>query len=345
MDKDIARIETRFTRAYSVNHPIACAGLAFSGSNAALPIAVSEGGGIGAFGVGILPAEYLERVVADIRRGTGKPFNINFITLFVAESHIEACVQLRPDIVSFHWGHPPRDWVRKLHSVGIKVWEQIGSADAAKLALDDGVDLLVAQGAEAGGHNFGTLPTFVGLPAIVDVADGAMVLAAGGIADGRGLAAALALGADGVWVGTRFAATREANVPPPYYDAMVTARGEDTVLSSIFGRENPRFNPMRLLRNRLVAEYEGREEDAPVDLESQPVVGNIQVYDLTITAKKFSTLVPTSRTEGDFESMPLLMGQGVGMVTDIPGAQEVLERMINQALKTMRKMHLGIVNE
>ncbi|MFF2122528.1 nitronate monooxygenase [Kitasatospora sp. NPDC058184] len=115
---------------------------------------------------------------------------------------------------------------------------QVGSADAAERAVDDGVEVVVAQGWEAGGHTYGGLPTIVGVPAVVDaVGDRALVLAAGGITDGRQVAAALCLGADGVWVGTRLVASREAQVHPEHHRRLVAALGEDTVRTGIFGPE------------------------------------------------------------------------------------------------------------
>jgi NAD(P)H-dependent flavin oxidoreductase YrpB (nitropropane dioxygenase family) len=113
-------------------------------------------------------------------------------------------------VVSFHWEHPPRSWIDRLHAAGVQVFEQVGSVDGARRAVDDGVDVVVAQGREAGGHNFATLPTFVLVPAVVDAVAPALVLAAGGVTDGRGLAAALMLGADGAWVGTRLVASVES---------------------------------------------------------------------------------------------------------------------------------------
>jgi NAD(P)H-dependent flavin oxidoreductase YrpB (nitropropane dioxygenase family) len=113
-------------------------------------------------------------------------------------------------VVSFHWGHPPQEYVARLHDAGIKVWEQVGSVDAAKESVDSGIDLIIAQGSEAGGHNYGSLPTFVLVPSILEAIAPTSVLAAGGVATGRQLAAALVLGADGVSIGTRFVASQEA---------------------------------------------------------------------------------------------------------------------------------------
>ncbi|WP_223190446.1 nitronate monooxygenase [Nonomuraea terrae] len=180
---------------------------------------------------------------------------VNLITFFGTAEQIAVCAEERVPIVSFHWGHPPADWLKPLHEAGVSVWEQIGSADAARLAVDDGAEAVIAQGWEAGGHNYGGLPTMVNVPAIADaVGERAMVLAAGGITDGRQVAAALSLGADGVWVGTRMVASREARAHPEHHRRLLAATGDSSVLTSIFGPEFPQFNPMRLRRNRVVSE-------------------------------------------------------------------------------------------
>jgi NAD(P)H-dependent flavin oxidoreductase YrpB (nitropropane dioxygenase family) len=136
-------------------------------------------------------------------------------------------------IVSFHWGHPSPDHINLLRNAGVSIWEQIGSVDAAKRAVGNGIEVVVAQGWDAGGHNYGGLPTLALVPTVVDAVAPSLVLAAGGIADGRGAAAALALGADGVWVGSRMVATRESAVHPEHKRRIVAASGEQTVRSSI----------------------------------------------------------------------------------------------------------------
>src|SRR5438445_729673 len=140
-------------------------------------------------------------------------------------------------------GHPGIS--DKMGSISTRMTERVGGVEAAKKAVGDGVEVIVAQGWEAGGHNYGGLPSMVLVPEILDAVSPALVLASGGIVDGRGVAAALALGADGVWVGTRLVATREAAVHSEHKRRLVEGKGEQTVRSSIFGPERPHFNPMR----------------------------------------------------------------------------------------------------
>jgi enoyl-[acyl-carrier protein] reductase II len=310
-------LHTRFTEAYGLSTPIAQAGMAFVGMTPDLAVAVSNAGALGSLGVGLLPAPVLTQVIAGIRAGTTGPFHVNFITVFTSQDQIDAVCEAAVVAVSFHWGHPARAWIDQLHGAGIKVFEQVGSVSAAKQAVDDGVDVVVAQGLEAGGHNFATLPTFALVPLVVDAVAPALVLAAGGIADGRGLAAALMLGADGAWIGTRLVATDESQAHDEYKARLIAAQATDTVRTSLFGPETPDFNPMRVLRNRVVAE-------APADGE-RPVIGETVLGRERVELRRFTNLVPMrGATTGDFEEMPLLAGQGVGMVDAVKSAASVI---------------------
>ena len=210
----MGNIVTRFTERFGCKHPFACAGMAFAGMTPDLAIAVCRGGGVGAIGVGFTPADPLRAMIHEVRKHTTAPFNINFITIFDNDAQIRVCAEERVPIVSFHWGHPSTEHIKLLRDAGVSIWEQIGSVDAARAALGDGIEVVVAQGWEAGGHNYGGLPTLALVPTIVDAVAPALVLAAGGIADGRGAAAALALGADGVWVGLLHLWSRMAALQP-----------------------------------------------------------------------------------------------------------------------------------
>src|SRR3954468_14314197 len=204
-------LQTRLTRRYAVDVPIVQAGMAFV-AGPRLAIAVCRAGGIGALGVGLMPPPAFVPAVMAIREAVGKAaFHANLLTPFVTDEVIAAMCDAPPPIVSFHWGHPQRRWIDRLTAAGCSVWEKIGGVEAARRAAGDGIELVIAQGSEAGGHNYGSLPTFALVPEVVDAIGATLVLAAGGVSDGRGLAAALALGADGVSVGTRMVATAEAD--------------------------------------------------------------------------------------------------------------------------------------
>ena len=332
-------LRTRFTEAFGLTTPIAQAGMAFVGMTPDLAVAVSNAGALGSLGVGLMPAPALAQTVAAIRAGTGRPFNVNFITPLAVPAQIEVVGSAAVAVASFHWGHPPRAWIDELHAAGVRVFEQVGSVVDAKRAVDDGVDLVVAQGREAGGHNYATLPTFALVPLVVDAVAPALVLASGGIADGRGLAAALMLGADGAWVGTRFVATTESAAHDGYKSRVVAADATETVRTALFGPDTPQFNPMRVLRNRVVEEWGDRVAEIPIDTSHLPVVGHMDLGGEHLELHRFSNLVPMrDLTTGDLEEMPLLAGQGVGLVDSIEPAATVIAAMTAQA-RTMLSRH------
>ncbi|HTJ38099.1 MAG TPA: nitronate monooxygenase [Dactylosporangium sp.] len=327
-------MRTRFTDAFGLSTPIAQAGMAFVGMTPDLAVAVSNAGALGSLGVGLMPAPAIAATIAAIRSGTAGPFNVNFITVFTTDEQIDAVCEAGAAVASFHWGHPPRAWTDRLHAAGVRVFEQVGSVDAARRAVEDGVDVVVAQGQEAGGHNASTLPLFALVPLVADAVAPALVLAAGGIADGRGLAAALMLGADGVWVGTRLVATTESAAHDGYKARLVAAAAEDTVSTSLFGQETPQFNPMRVLRNRVVREWADRADAVPDG--PLPVIGETLLGGERVPMHRFSNLVPMREaTTGDIEEMALLSGQGVGLVTSVRPAAEVIADMTAEAEKLL----------
>ncbi|WP_433056879.1 NAD(P)H-dependent flavin oxidoreductase [Dactylosporangium sp. CS-033363] len=324
-------MRTRFTEAFGLTTPIAQAGMAFVGMTPDLAVAVCNAGALGSLGVGLMPADALAQTIEGTRAGTSGPFNVNFITVFTTDEQIDAVCAARVAVASFHWGHPKQDWIDRLHAAGVQVFEQVGSVAAARAAVDGGADAVIAQGEEAGGHNASTLPLFALVPLVADaVGERALVLAAGGIADGRGLAAALMLGADGAWVGTRLVATAESGAHEGYKRRLLEASAEDTVRTSLFGPETPQFNPMRVLRNRVVREWADRIGDIPDS--PLPVIGETVLAGQRMPMHRFSSLVPMREwTTGDLEEMALLSGQGVGLVTEILPAAEVIAAMTKEA--------------
>jgi enoyl-[acyl-carrier protein] reductase II len=332
-------LRTRMTGEYGAIHPVVSAGMGFVASTPDLAVAVTNAGGIGSLGAALIPADGTRMLIRAVKAATaGRPYNVNLITPYVLPGQVEACVEEAVPVVSFHWGNPPRDTIDRLHAGGCRVWEQVGSPEAARRAVESGVDLVVAQGSEAGGHNFATLPTLALVPAVVDAVSPALVLAAGGIGDGRGLAAALALGADGAWVGTRFVATREANAHEEYKSRLVQAVGTDTVRSSVLGPDMPGFNPYRVLRNPLITEYEGREAELPSNLSGEPQIGSMQLGPQRVPIHRFSNFIPTPDTEGDLSLMAMPAGEGVGLVHSVLGAGEVLEEMVRQAAEMLDRI-------
>ncbi|WP_045741112.1 NAD(P)H-dependent flavin oxidoreductase [Actinoplanes rectilineatus] len=327
------RITTRFSEGYGLRIPIVQAGMAFVASAPDLAVAVGNAGAMGALGVGLMPAPEVAATVAAIRAGTGGPFHVNLITPFATDAHVDVLCGAAVPAVSFHWGHPPRRWIDRLHDAGIRVFEQVGTVDDGRRAAGDGVDVIVAQGLEAGGHSLATLPTFVLVPLMADAVAPAMVLAAGGIADGRGLAAALMLGADGVWIGTRLVATGESGAHDGYKRRLVAAPATATVRTSLFGPETPDFNPMRVLRNRVTDEHPDGGGD-------RPVIGHTVLGGRDIELRRYTDVVPVrGATTGDLDEMPLLSGQGVGLIDAVKDAATVIADMTAGAITMLNRHH------
>jgi NAD(P)H-dependent flavin oxidoreductase YrpB (nitropropane dioxygenase family) len=337
-------IPTGLTKRYNIKHPFTQAGMAFAGWSPQLAAAVSSAGGIGAIGAGLLPEPVVRDIIGAMQASNCGLYNFNFLTNFDHDAQVRVCAEMKVPIVSFHWGHPSAALIKVLKDAGCEIWEQVGSIEHAKMSLGNGVDVIIAQGHEAGGHNFqgvnGTSPqgTFSLVPTMRDaLGNDVILLASGGVADGRGVAASIQLGADGVWVGTRLVATEEAAVHPEHKRRILAATGADTVYSGVFGPDQPAFNPMRLLKNNVVKEWNHRLDEVPKDTSTQPVIGSTMMGGQAMELRKFSVLLPTPDTKGDWEEMPFLAGQSVGLVNDVLPAKQVVERMMNEAVAILNK--------
>jgi nitronate monooxygenase len=184
-----------------------------------LTSAVSNAGGLGMLALSWSSADDMRREIRKTRELTGRPFGVNLVLNWPQEDRLEVCLEEGVPIISFFWGQAG-PLIEVAHRGGAKVLHTIASADAARRAVDDGADIIVAQGWEAGGHVHGKVATMALVPTVVDRVSGTPVIAAGGIADGRGLAAAMALGASGAWIGTRFLASTEAAIHSRYRDLL-----------------------------------------------------------------------------------------------------------------------------
>jgi enoyl-[acyl-carrier protein] reductase II len=271
-----------------------------------------------------------------LRTLTSRPFGVNFILHFPHEAGVQVCIEERVAALSFFWGDPS-EFIPAAHAAGIAVLHQVGSVDAAVRAHQAGVDVIIAQGVEAGGHVAGQVSTMVLVPRIVEAVSPALVLAAGGIADGRGLAAALCLGADGVVMGTRFLATPEANAHPAYKARLVAAHEDDTVRTILFGHGWPNA-PHRALKTPFVGEWVDRESETQDSRPDEPVIGSSVIGGAQMPVQRFSSIPPNAHATGDIESMSLLAGQSVGLVHEIRSAPDILRETVNQAASLIRKL-------
>ena len=317
---------------YQLRVPIACAGMSFVGGPA-LAAAVTLGGGIGSLGTGYLTPDQLRARIRSVRAITTGVLGVNF-TVFHSAEHLDVCVQEAIPIVSFHWEIPPAEVIKRLHGAGIDVWQQIGNAAMAAEAVAAGVDAIVAQGSEAGGHQRGELPIFALVPEVRSTIPASVpILAAGGISTGSALAAALVLGADGGYVGTRFVASTEADAHQRWKEALVESVASDTLLTSTFGPDYPDFNPMRVLRNSATA-----RSTPPLGIH-RALVGELVLGETRLNLLAHDFFPPTAESSGDFDELPLLAGQGVGGITDIASVAEIILRMMREARDGLGRLH------
>lgn len=300
-----------------IEHPIALGGM---GSVFApdLVSAVSNAGGLGALGCHYLPPERIHDATAAIRDKTNKPFGLNFLIFDMREDGFAAALSLRPAVIAFAWPKPSQDLgplIARAHDAGAKVTFMAGGVPEASRAAEAGADVIIAQGTEGGGH-VGWQASLPLIPMVVDAVSPIPVLAAGGIADGRGLVAALALGAQGVLLGTRFLATNESPLHPNFKQAIVESDGHDTLLSEIPDLADGIVWPgamSRSTRNGFIERWAGREWA----LRQNQAAALVEVRN--------------ARQSGDTDKAPLSMGQDAGLIHDIAPAAEIVARIAREA--------------
>jgi len=306
-------ISTRLTGLLRVEHPILLAPMDVV-ADGKLAATVSEAGGFGIIGGGYGNEAWLTR---ELDAAGGARVGVGFITWSMAKNPrlLDLALERKPAAIMLSFGDvkPHADRIKR---AGALMLCQVQTVEQAKDAVANGADALIAQGAEGGGHGVAR-GTFALVPAVVDAARGVPVAAAGGVADGRGLAAALMLGADGVLVGTRFYATQEAMGPQGAKERIVAASGDKTIRSILFdiARRNvwPAPYTGRVLRNEFSERWRGREAEL-----MQHQADEAARYD-------------KARNEGDFDTAAVIAGEGVDMISDIPPAREVVDRMVKEA--------------
>ena len=337
-------LKTRITDRYGLKVPFINAGMAFI-ATAPLVRAVCTAGGLGMLGIPAMPPDVLQAAIRDIKAVDPACFGVDIIARFSGIEHIEVCVTEKVPVVVFFWDDAPEEWLSRLRAAGSHVWFQVSSVDEAQAAVRRGAQALVVQGSEAGGHNRAAAATFSLLPAVIDAVPSVPVVAAGGIADCRTVAAALALGADAVWVGTRLLASFEAFAHPQYKDRVVAAGVEDTARHLIFGPEFPDAST-RGLRNRIVREWEGRDQPPPYQVVSDsalPVIGQARLYGQEFAMKRFCGFPPTPEFTGDLDEMSLLAGESVGQTKRLMSAATIIDEMMRDAEAVIRKRLASMV--
>ncbi|MEV6030714.1 nitronate monooxygenase [Nonomuraea sp. NPDC052116] len=306
---------TEFTELFGVRHPIALAPMGGS-AGGALTAAVSNGGGLGLLGSGNGDPDWLARELPIVTRSTDQPWGVGFQVWATDVGAVERVLEHGPRAVMLSFGDP-RPFAERVRASGTSLIIQVTDLEEARQAMDAGADVIVAQGTEGGGHGArhgrSTLP-FV--PVVVDLVAPVPVLAAGGIADGRGVAAALALGAAGALIGTRFQATAEALVDPSVTRSIVEGRGQDTSRSRVLdiarGSKWPSKYTARTLGHPFIDRWLGREADLAGDPQAR------QDYQDAVA-------------RGEVPALPVWAGEAVDLITDLPPAADLVARLAAQA--------------
>jgi enoyl-[acyl-carrier protein] reductase II len=319
-------MRTRLTELLGIEHPVMLAGMG-GVSYSALASAVSAAGGFGCLGASTMNNERMAEEVAAVRAATDKPFGVDLLTAMPGGMTEQVKIVIDGGATAFVAGlGVPTEVVDLCHQHGLVVVSMCGKVEHAVRAVDAGCDLVVAQGTEAGGHT-GQVAGFPLVPQVVDaVGDRVPVVAAGGIFDGRGLAAAIALGADGIWVGTRFIATPEARGVLGYKEKLLASREDQTTVSRAYSGKT-----MRVVRNQYTDYYDAH----PEKLKKFPEQLAVSYGGGTMH------LGGDSYTEGvDVERECYPAGQGVGAITELVPAGELVRRFVDEAEAVLDRMAL-----
>jgi NAD(P)H-dependent flavin oxidoreductase YrpB (nitropropane dioxygenase family) len=315
-------LQTAFTRLVGIEHPVVLAGMGSGIADGELAGRVSEAGGLGVVGASWLPAEAIDAAAARIREITDKPFGVNLL-LWGNEELLDAALDVEPAVLSTAWPTVDQDLAAmfaRAHDRGAKVMHMAARLDEAERAVAAGADVIVAQGSEGGGH-VGEVAATVVVRQVVRAVAPVPVLAAGGFEDGAGLAAALALGADGVLLGTRFLAADEAPLPDWLKQEIVASDGYDTVVTTMPDALSGRDWPgawARVLRTPFIERWMGR------DPEVQRRRGELRaVYE-------------GLRAEEKPDDWFLWVGQSAGLIDSVEPAGDIVRRIVAEAEEVLR---------
>jgi enoyl-[acyl-carrier protein] reductase II len=316
-------MKTRITEMFDIELPVMLAGMG-GVSYSDLVAAVSEAGGIGTFGAAPMSTELLISEMARVREMTKKPFGVDLLTASPdsIERNLKAIIEGGASIYVAGLG-VPREIIDELHKNNILVGSMCGKVRHAVAAVASGCDFVVAQGTEAGGHT-GTVATMALVPQVVDAVNGKVpVVAAGGIFDGRGLIASLALGAEAVWIGTKFIATHEAHTGNGYKEKMLTMAEDDTVISKAYTGKT-----CRVARTEWTEHFDKH----PEELQGFPgqAIATIQAGIDHLGVGPETTL--------DVNKAFMAIGQAVGAIDEIVPAKQVVDEIMSQARETLERL-------
>ena len=326
-------METTFTRLFGIKFPIMQAPIGRA-AGPELAAAVSNGGALGSVTGWVATPDQVTSLVDTVRKLTARPVSVNFRADVDSHSRISNAMASGAKIINLFWGDPS-PYAAAIHRGGAKLLCVVSNADEAKQALDAGADALIVQGWEAGGHVRGTLTTLSLVPTVVDLADSVPVLAAGGVADGRGLAAMIVLGASGVVMGTRFVASEESRAHADYKKALTTARQTDAIyVENLFDVGWPSA-PHRVLRNSTTRSWEaaGRPPSGSRPNESAVVASRADGSAIP----SYAASLPVVGMSGNIEALAHYAGQSVEQVRDILPAADIIDLTMRQARSALAR--------
>lgn len=326
--------DTAATDLLGIDHPVVQAPIG-SATCPGLAAAVADAGGLGHLAVTWRDREATSRAIAETAAATDGTFAVNLVldeetgVLDPAE-HVETVLDAGAEVVSFSFGDAG-PYVARCHDAGATVFQTVTDAESAREAESAGVDCVVTQGWEAGGHVQGEVATMPLVPRVADAVD-VPVVAAGGIADGRGLAAALALGADAAWLGTRFLATEEARVHRVYRDRVLAASESETAYTTLFDKGWPGM-PHRVVENETVHRWREAGEPAPGERpgESDTVARSGDGDPI----ERYDEALATPAVSGVVDDMALFAGQSTGLTDERRPAGEVVTTVVSEAAATL----------
>jgi nitronate monooxygenase len=302
-----------------------------------LAAAVSNAGALGMLSFTWSDRETIAARLARLAELTDRPVGVNLILVWPQEERLRQVLDAGIRVISLFWGDPA-PLVPIAHDAGAIVTHSVGSVAEARRAVDAGVDVIVAQGWEAGGHVRGDVATMALVPAVVDAVAPVPVVAAGGIADGRGLAAVLALGAAGAWLGTRFVMAAETASHPRYRELLAAADETGTIHSSLFDGDWPDA-PHRTLRNSTTVAWEaaGRPSTGrPGEGETLATLGGEPIL-------RYESASPAAEAEGNIEALSLWAGQSVGLIHDVEPAGAIVRRIAAEAIEALDRARGTVV--
>ncbi len=322
-------IRTRFTDLMGIDHPVVLAGMS-GDTSPELVAAVSNAGGLGIYGATSDTPEQMAAAVAAIREKTRAPFGLNLLLCFAEDSEIRAALETKPSVLSTSWPRDDQDLkavFAAAHERGVKVLHMVPAVGDAVRAAEAGADAVIAQGTDGGGH-IGLIGTTVIVRQVVRAVSSVPILAAGGICDGSGLAAMLALGADGVLMGTRFLATPEAPAHDAVKKAILNSDGTDTIVTDVgdilMGNEWPGAMA-RVSRNHLIERWLGRANE------------------LRRHREPLREAMFAARKRGELDEALLYWGQGAGLIDEILPAGKVVSDLVTEAETILSARLPGLV--